>query len=173
MRKHSGMRPHDIAILAKIIAKHDDDWQNKTLSEELFISSSEISESLNRSRTAMLIDYHKKQVNKQGFLEFVVHGLPFVFPAEPGPLQRGIPTAHSHSFMKQQFDSNTEYVWPDSEGTVVGMVLEPLYANQTKATKVDAQLYKLLALIDVLRIGKVREKDVAKSELQKMLYDDK
>ncbi len=167
------MRPHDIAVLAKIIVKHDDEWQNKTLAEELFISSSEISESLNRSRTAMLIDHNKKKVNKEGFLEFVIHGLPFVFPGELGPLQRGIPTAHSHSFMKQQFDSNTEYVWPDFEGVVLGMVLEPLYENQTKATKIDAQLYKLLALMDVMRVGKVREKDLAKSELQNMLFDEK
>ena len=47
MKKHSGMRPHDIVVLLKIAAKEDQSWLMKDLSIELGISASEISESLN------------------------------------------------------------------------------------------------------------------------------
>jgi hypothetical protein len=49
MKKHSGMRPHDIVILLKIAAKDDRDWYMKDLAYELGISASEISESIHRS----------------------------------------------------------------------------------------------------------------------------
>ncbi len=167
------MRPHDVVVLCKIIIQHQKEWQNRMLAESLFISSGEISESLNRSRTARLIDHNKKMVNKASFYEFLLHGLPFVFPGELGALQRGIATAHSHNFMKQYFDSNTNYIWPDYEGSLVGLALKPLYENQTKAVKFDAKLYEVLALIDVLRIGKVREIEVAKKEIHKIFFDAK
>jgi len=167
------MRPQDVAVLAKIIVLAQESWQNKTLAESLFISSGEISESLNRSRTAKLIDHHKKTVNKSSFYEFLIHGLPFVFPGELGTPQRGIPTAHSHPLMKEHFDSSTDYVWPDLEGKVLGLAVEPLYENQLKAAKLDDKLYKILALIDVLRVGKVREIEVAKRELHQLFFDEK
>lgn len=35
MKKHSGMRPHDIVVLLKIAAKKDSDWLMKDLAHEL------------------------------------------------------------------------------------------------------------------------------------------
>ena len=48
------MRPQDVAILLKIVAKDQEDWQIQPLSNDLRISIAEISESLNRSRMAAL-----------------------------------------------------------------------------------------------------------------------
>ena len=62
MRKHNGMRPQDVAILLKIILLDSKNWQLVGLSSALKISISEISESLNRSRLAGLVDYNKKKV---------------------------------------------------------------------------------------------------------------
>ena len=58
------MRPHDVVILLKIVAKGNASWFNKDLANELYISQSEISESLNRSKIAGLISGDKKQVFK-------------------------------------------------------------------------------------------------------------
>ena len=72
MRQHNGMRPQDIVILLKIIAKGDNPWQNKDLAAELYISPSEISESLNRSAMAGLIDAdQRKKVYRQSLMEFL------------------------------------------------------------------------------------------------------
>ncbi|CAN5313572.1 hypothetical protein BH09BAC1_BH09BAC1_04440 [soil metagenome] len=172
MKKHNGMRPQDIVILAKVILMGEKEWLNKELSEQLYISPGEISESLNRSRAAKLIDPNKKRVNRHSFYEFISHGLSYVFPAELGTLQRGIGTAHSHTFMQDSFESTTAYVWPDYEGAIMGLAVEPLYNNQTKAIKADPSLYKMLALIDSLRIGKAREIEIAAKELHKMIINE-
>jgi hypothetical protein len=172
MRKHNGMRPQDVAVLLKIIAAGNGSWQNKDLSAALSLSASEISESLNRSQIARLIDGQKKKVFRQSLMEFLEHGLRYVFPAEPGSLTRGIPTAHAHPFMSNLFPSDEPYVWPESVGKVRGVAIEPLYEGATKAIRSDEDLYKLLALVDVIRVGKVRERKVAIEELKKTILHE-
>jgi hypothetical protein len=172
MRKHNGMRPQDVAILLKIIILDSDNWQLVALSNSLKISISEISESLNRSRLAGLIDYNKKKVNRQNVLEFLVHGIRYVFPDQPGAMVRGTPTAHSHPYMKEYFISEMNYVWPDPKGQVMGLTIEPLYKKQVEAIKEDKEFYRLLALVDVIRVGKVREVKHAIHELTKIILDE-
>ena len=110
MRKHNGMRPQDVSILLKVIAIGDQPWQLVGLSNALFISVSEISESLNRSQFASLIDYNKKKVNRRNLMDFLEYGVRYVFPQQPGSMVRGIPTAHSHQLMKKIFISELNYV---------------------------------------------------------------
>jgi hypothetical protein len=172
MRKHNGMRPQDIAVLLKIIASNDMSWQNKDLSLALALSASEISESLNRSQIGGLIDGKKKKVSRQSLMEFLEHGLRYVFPAVSGTLTRGTPTAHGHPFMSRLFPSDEPYVWPDPKGEARGVAIEPLYEGVTKAIRSDERLYKLLALADVIRVGKVRERKVAIEELKKMILHE-
>jgi len=172
MRKHNGMRPHDVAILLKIISMNTENWQLVGLANLLSISISEISESLNRSRLAGLIDYNKKKVNRQNLLEFIEHGVRYVFPQHPGSLVRGIPTAHSHPDIKKIFVSEMNYVWPDSNGESIGQMIEPFYKKQVDAVKVDKAYYRLLALVDIIRVGKVREIKYAVKELKNdILYE--
>jgi hypothetical protein len=172
MRKHNGMRPQDVAILLKIISKDSENWQLMEIANSLRISISEISESLNRSRIAGLIDYNKKKVNRQNLMEFLEHGIRYVFPQEPGSMVRGIPTAHSHVFMKKNFISDIDYVWPDNKGKVVGLKIEPLYPKQVEAVNEDETYYKLLSLVDVIRVGKVREIKYAVNELRKNILHE-
>ena len=167
MRKHNGMRPQDVAILLKIISANSEHWQLVGLSNSLRISISEISESLNRSRLANLIDYNKKKVNRQNLMEFLEHGVRYVFPQEPGSLVRGIPTAHSHPSMKKKFISEMDYVWPENRGKTMGLMIEPFYPKQSEAVNEDEFYYKLLSLVDVIRVGKVREVKYAVTELRK------
>jgi len=171
MRKHNGMRPQDIVLLLKIISFDQATWQLKDLARELFISPSEVSESLNRSQQAGLIDYDKKRVNRQNLMEFLQFGLHYVFPQEPGSMVNGMPTAHAHPYMRSYFNSDLMYVWPDLHNKERGLAIEPLYSNQVKACKEDDKLYKLLALIDVIRVGRVREISVAVKELTKIILN--
>ncbi len=166
------MRPQDIAILLKIIAIRQHPWQLKDLASMLHISASEVSESLNRSYLAGLVDYNKKKVSRQSLLEFLQHGLQYVFPQQPGGMANGIPTAHGHTYMKQFFESDVTYVWPDIHGKSRGLVIEPLYPKQTEAVKEDETLYKLLALVDVIRVGRRREINIAVNELSKIILHE-
>jgi hypothetical protein len=142
-----------------------ENWQLVGLANLLSISISEISESLNRSRIAGLIDHNKKKIHRQNLLEFLEHGVQYVFPQHPGSLVRGIPTAHSHPEIKKIFLSEMNYVWPDSKGELMGLEIEPFYKKQVEAVKLDQEFYKLLALVDIIRVGKVREIKYAVKEL--------
>ncbi len=166
------MRPQDVAILLKIVSIGSESWQLLGLANLLKISISEISESLNRSRLAGLIDYNKKKVNRQNLLEFLEHGVRYVFPEQPGAMVRGIPTAHSHPDMKKYFISEMDYVWPDNKGEAMGLMIEPFYKKQVEAVKEDREYYRLLALVDVIRVGKVREIKYAVNELKKYILHE-
>jgi predicted transcriptional regulator len=169
MKKHSGMRPHDIVVLLKIAAKKDTPWLMKDLSIELGISASEISESLNRSAIAGLIAKDKKRLMQLTILDFLEHGLRYVYPQKPGAKARGIVTAHSAAPLNQEIASNELYVWPYAEGDVRGESIEPLHPKVPEASLKDAVFYEYMALCDALRVGRVREKNLAVEELKKRL----
>ena len=161
MKKHSGMRPHDIAVLLKIAAKGKEPWMMKDLSFELGISASEVSESLNRSAIAGLISKDKKQLMKLAILDFLEHGLRYVYPQMPGARVRGVPTAHAAPPLKNEIVSSEPYVWPYGEGNVRGESIEPLYPNLPEACLKDPVFYEYMALCDALRVGRARERNIA------------
>lgn len=166
------MRQQDIVILMKILTIGEKSWQLKDLASSLFISASEVSESLNRSQFAGLVNHEKNRVNRQSFFDFLNYGFKYVFPQHPAVMSRGVGTAHAHPFMKKYFQSELPYVWPDNESNERGLSIEPLYPNQVKAAKQDEALYKMLALTDVLRVGKAREVKIAGQELKKIILDE-
>ncbi len=163
------MRPQDVIILLKLLTIKEPIWQYRDLASSLFISISEISESLNRSHIAGLVDESKRKVHRKSLMEFIEFGLHYVFPQFPGSMVTGIPTAHSYKFYASKFASELNYVWPDDKGTMRGLSIEPLYKTVVKAVKEDEQLYKLLASIDIIRVGKAREMKVAIAELKKTI----
>jgi hypothetical protein len=167
MKSHNGMRPQDVVILLKILTISDPGWQYRDLSSLLFISISEISESLHRSHIAGLIDESKRKIYRQSLMEFIQYGLHYVFPEVPGTMVTGISTAHSYPFYSQQFKSEMNYVWPDGDGNMRGLSIQPLYKSVVKAVRQDELLYKLLASIDIIRVGRTRELKVAIEELKK------
>ncbi len=169
MKAHNGMRPHDIAVLLKIIALGDQQWKNKDLAASLYLSPSEISESISRSEFAGLISSDRRKVYQMALESFIKNGLKYVFPVKPGSLVKGMPTAHSAPIMSQYFSSEEAYVWPEISGKKRGMVIEPLYPGAASAAKEDATFYELLAICDVFRVGRVREIKKA-GELMKELF---
>ena len=169
MKKHSGIRPHDIVILLKIAAKGKQSWLMKDLAYELGISASEISESINRSVIAGLMTPNKKRLMNLALLDFLEHGLRYVYPQRPGALVRGMPTAHSAPPLSEIIVSNEPYIWPYAEGKVRGQSIEPLHPKVPEACLKDPDFYQLMALCDCLRVGKAREKNIAINELKKRI----
>ena len=166
MKADDGMRPQDIVILLKILTINGN-WQYRDLSSTLSMSLSEISGSLNRSFLAGLIDESRKNVFRQSLMEFIEHGLHYVFPQHPGTLVTGMPTAHSYEAFSHQFKTDENYVWPDENGSIRGLSITPLYKGVTMAVKHDKKLYSLLAAIEIIRLGKTRELGLALEVLKK------
>jgi hypothetical protein len=166
MKVHHGMRPHDIVILFKVLTINNMEWRLGDLGSSLFISNSEIYESLNRSHIAGLLDETKRLVHRQSLMEFVQYGLHYVFPQVPGTMVTGMPTAHSHPFYEGRFINEYPYVWPDDAGGKRGLSIQPLYKTVCKAARLDEGLYFLLASVDIIRVGRVREIKLAIEELK-------
>lgn len=150
MKEHKGMRPVDVVVLLRIMM-YQKPWLKKDLASDLHVSNSEVSESLNRSMLAGLIDPSKRKVLQNTFLDFLRCGLPFVFPAIPGAVTRGIPTAHSAPVLSKEIISKSIYVWPAKEGDALGVSIQPLYPNGVLAVQRDPHLYDILALVDAIR----------------------
>lgn len=172
MKKHNGMRPQDIAVLMKIAAKQQQEWYMKDLAYELEISASEVSESINRSIIAGLISQDKRSLKKLALLDFLQYGFQYVYPQQLGAIVRGIATAHSAAPLNDEIMSDTAYVWPYPNGDLRGQSLEPLYPNLPSACLKDSQFYELMALIEAIRIGKVREKSLAIKRISERLEMD-
>lgn len=162
------MKPQDVVILLKIIALGDQSWYHHTLAESLNISQSEVTQSLNRSRFSGLIDANRKEVSRLGLLEFLQYGVKYSFPEQPGALVRGIPTAHSAPPLSDEIQSQDPYVWPHASGKVRGQSIEPLYRSVPNAVEKDEKLYELLTLVDAIRVGRVREKQLALHHLNEI-----
>jgi predicted transcriptional regulator len=169
MKQHKGMRPHDVVILLKIVALKDQHWFAKNLAQTLNISASEVSESLNRSKLASLISADKKQVMKKNLMDFLEHGLKYVYPVKPGAIQRGMATAYNAPPLNKYIQGDEHYVWPYGHGEQRGQTIEPFHHNVPEACKNDPKLYELLALVDAIRLGRAREQQLAMDELRQRI----
>lgn len=115
------------------------------------------------------LEQGKPTANRTSLREFLIHGLKYAFPAAVGTITRGMPTGLSAAPFRNQFTS-TEHmpsVWPDAKGTVQGISLLPLYPSIPAAAKLDSKLYQTLVLIDILRTGAARERELAEIELRR------
>ena len=171
MKSNNNLKPQDILILLKICTLGEQEWFQHTLAEDLNISQSEISECLARSKYSGLMDASRKRVNVLNLLEFIQHGIKYVFPQQPGPIVRGIATAHSASPLDKEIQSDQNYVWPYTRGDMRGQAIQPLYKSVPKAILKDEKLHEVLALVDAIRVGKVREQHLAISLLKERLQN--
>ena len=107
------------------------------------------------------------QVNRLALLEFLEHGLRYVFPVVPGPTRLGVPTAHSAPALSEHISSEgDELVWASKLGTVRGRTVTPLIPSAPELATTSPGIYALLTLIDALRVGQARERRLAIDELR-------
>lgn len=145
-----------------------------TLAEALAMSASQVYGSVHRGQLARLLDSlpsARFSVVLPALQEFVLHGVKYVFPAILGPTTRGIPTAFGGPTLRGALIQNEEGspVWPFEGGDVRGPALYPLYPNLPMIVRRDPKLYDLLTLIDALRIGASRDRELATAALTERL----
>ena len=167
------LKPQDLLVLLKLVALGKKHWSFNSLALELGMSPSEVHAAVKRTVTARLAvkDGDNIRPNIRNLEEFLFHGAQYAFVPDRGGLDRGMPTAHATVPLSEYFveDKEPPPVWPDAEGMVRGESFSPLYRSVPVAAKNDAELYQLLALVDAIRGGRARERDVAKKEMKKKL----
>lgn len=167
------LKPQDIYVLLKLIALGREPWSYNRLGVDLGMSPSEVHGAVKRALRAGLAVKSERAVrpNVRTLSEFLLHGIQYVFIPERGELTRGTATAHAAPVMRERItaDSEPPPVWPHPEGDVRGVGFSALHKSAPIAARQDATFYDLLALVDVVRSGKARERAIAGKELQKRL----
>ncbi len=162
------LKPQDILVLLKLIVWEKRDWTYQELANKLFMSASEVHAGIKRAIASRLMDQNRMAVQKKALEEFIAHGIRYAFPPMRGDITRGIPTAYAVPPLNSFFQIGEELppVWPDPLGKVRGYEFSPLYRSVPKAAAIDTKLYELLALIDAIRDGRAREREIAIEEFK-------
>lgn len=169
------MKPQDLLVVLKLatIADPQKGWTYAWLSDELGLSTSETHAAVKRALKSGLLRQGLYGIgpNPRELMDFLIHGVRFVFPGERTPMTRGIRTSTSAPPLAARFASGDEppLVWPDPMGDTRGIGLLPLYRSVPDAARKDACLYELLVLVDALRDGRQREKSVARRHIEAVL----
>lgn len=165
------LKPQDIVILLKLVAIGNKPWSYSSLASELSMSPAEVHSGIKRVAVARLFDSQRKVPIIQALQEFLVHGVKYAYPPQRGSLTRGMPTSYAAPPLKPQITQSDEPppVWPDPEGTARGYEFSPLYRSVPKAAAQDSALYELLVLVDAIRDGRSRERELAVKELKSRL----
>ena len=168
------MKPVDVVVAAKLVSVAISGISYAGLAEALGISQAEAHAAAKRLVIARLFRETGRQVpypKRQALLEFWVHGLKYVYPAELGAPTRGRPTSIGAAPLNMEFPTpeGGVPVWPHPHGTVRGPALKPIHPSALPASS-DERVHELLSLIDALREGRIREQSMAADLLKDRLY---
>jgi hypothetical protein len=164
----STLKPQDLLVALKLAVNPERDFLLVQLSVELGMPLSVVHGCIKRAEIARLISRSSGSMRalRQAVREFVIHGAKYAFPAQLGAPTRGVPTAIGAPVLAIHFEkSEMPPVWPSPEGTNWGLALPPLHPAVLKAIENDHALYDVLALLDALRVGAARERELAANEL--------
>lgn len=168
------LKPQDVVVLIKLCGSPAGVRPAyAVLAKDLGMSRSEVFAAVKRLRSARLI--HGVEMaeapNLSAVEEFLIHGVKYSFPAERGEATRGMPTSYAAPPLDRLIKKGDDPipVWPDPRGSQRGVGLQPLYRSVPDAARRDSELYQRLALLDAIRDGRARERNVAEKELIKRL----
>lgn len=170
------LKPQDVVILIKLVVIGRDEWSYGRMAGALWMSPSEVHAGVKRIIKARLASVQQDRItpNARNLEAFLVHGVPYVFVAELGEITRGIPTGYAGPVLSPFFQASGDLppVWPDPDGEVRGQAFSPLYKSVPQAAREDNKLYELLTLIDAIRGGRARERQLACLEINKRIKPD-
>lgn len=160
------LKPQDLLVLLKVAAHPPRRWTYAALGESLIMSASEAHASVKRALASGLAVAPARgewSPVRPNLLEFVLHGVRYVWPAALGPVKRGVPTAFGAEPMAGLLSVPPDEapVWAHPSGSAKGPTLPPLYRTAPQAALADPALHRLLALLDALRTGRARERTLA------------
>jgi hypothetical protein len=170
------LKPQDVLVLLKLAIRNDTLWSYPQMAAALGMSASEVHAAVQRAVLARLAVIHQPKVidvHPQNLLEFLVHGAKYAFPVVRGPITRGHPTGYAAPVLRSRIADGEGLppVWPDPEGTVRGESFSPLYPSQAviRAILADPPMYDATALVDAIRGGSARERQVAVELLERLV----
>jgi hypothetical protein len=167
------LKPQDVVVVLKLLGYDSSRPPFAQVARELVMSPSEVHAAVKRAQAAHLLhDWELfNRPNLSALEEFLIHGIKYAFPAERGGPIRGMPTCYAAAPLNRLIVPGDEPipVWPYPEGEKRGIAFTPLYKTVPIAALRDPLLYEQLALVDAIRDGRARERQLAEQELIKIL----
>lgn len=164
------LKPQDVAVAVRLAIPIEGAWTYPDLARSLRLSSSETHSSVQRATQCGLVDSTSRRARRTALLEFLVHGLRYVFPAVLGAVTRGVPTSYAAPPLNRTIVAGElPPVWPHPEGEVRGQGLLPIYRSVPDAALRDPAFHEWMALVDAVRAGRARERELAISILKERL----
>lgn len=167
------LKSQDVVVLLKLVCWRDRSWTYAELAVALDMSPSQAHAAAKRAIAAQLGVRDERGIRPQlrNLAEFLAHGIRYVFVPERGEPTRGVPTAHAAPPLNGLLHQGSEPppVWPHPDGEVRGIAFSPLFRSSPEAARNDPLLHELLALVDGIRGGRARERQLAIRELHKRL----
>lgn len=163
------LQPFDL-LLALKMAVSPSSYTQAQLAVLLGVSASQVNRALKSCIASGLLDAEHRRVIRPALEEFAVHGARYAFPGELGPVTRGMPTALSAKALTSQMGpSSAVYVWPTADGDARGESVKPFYKTVPYAAMQDSNLYEAAALLEAIRIGRARERNLAATALSRLI----
>ena len=164
------LKGQDIVVLAALMDGANPTETYAALGKRVHLSAAETHATVRRLEESSLLGAARR-ILRRNALEFLVHGIRYAFPLRPvGIAAHGLATAHAAPVAKDAFAvTGLIPVWRMSAGASFGQAFEPLYATAPEAAAQDAALYDRLAVIDMLRGGRLRERQFAERKIAEML----
>ena len=164
------IKGQDIVVLAALLENGAEKLAYAELGKVARLSASETFAAVKRLQESVLLNANRVPV-RRNVGEFLVHALRYAFPLRPtGKLAKGIPTAYAAPVAAMAFASTGNHpVWESPNGTSYGRAFEPIYPTAPQAAEGNRGLYDRLALFDMLRGGRIRERRFAEEKLKELL----
>lgn len=146
----------------------------RDLAQSLGVSAGEVSKGIKRCISAkLMVERDGAFYSETGaLLEWLSYGVRFALPKQEAGFGRGMATAWNCPLVKTELvPPNPGYVWSVAGGDSEGVVLEPIHPSAPFAASRDELVYQALALVDVIRIGKPRELQIARDALKQLLLE--
>ena len=162
MPSQLSLRPFDVAVALRLTLVPEDRYEPMAFT--MATSTSAVHRAVARLQHAGICLQGKRTVHVPALMEFLVHGVRYAFPAVFGPERAGLPTAGTHPALLPILPASEPpraFVWPMEGGASRGESLVPLFNGQCKVAQRDATLHKLLAAVDLLRVGSPSHRTVA------------
>lgn len=165
------LRPVDIVVLLQLLRHQGKDWTVRSLAQELHVPSASLQRSLERLGATPAFDAPRKRVSLAGCAELFEHALRFIAPVLRGGETRGLPTAWAVPPLSERLAAVDELppVWPDPLGEERGLEVQPLHPAVVSLARADPEMYELLALVDALRAGDARTRELAAELLRERI----
>lgn len=119
--------------------------------------------SLQRLSAASLYDLQRRRANISQAEEFLVHAVKYLFPPELNGETSGVPTAWAAPPLAGELAPQNDLppVWPYPHGRQRGIAVAPLHPALPGLAQRDPDLAERLALVDAIRIGDARIRNLA------------